>query len=171
MTRGWEYVHSRKPEEACDLFAQAVAEARFLHNPLVLVEALMALGQVECSLKHPASAVDSYREAADVAGNNGEAERQAEALIEIAALLEAQKRTEEGSTICDQLLALQQKQENDAALPRARALHMLARFQEHDTEHDELALLLQAAASLYETAGDHSHAAECQSQLAFLLGQ
>jgi len=171
LDRGREFARSRRPEEACDLFAQAVAEARFLHNPLLLVEALMALGQIECSLRHPATAADCYHEAALVAAHNAEPALQAEALIELAGTYLSQERTGDAARVCDELLAVTQKAEDGAALARARALHMLARIQESAVHHDELALLLQAAATLYEMAGDSTHAAECKSHLAFLLGQ
>ena len=171
MDKGWEYVRACKPEEACDLFAQAVAEARFIHNPLLLVEALMALGQTESGLQHPATAVDIYREAAAVAEHSGEPGSQVQALIEIAQTLFRQERTDEAAAVCDQLLAVIQKTEEDAPLARARALRMLAGIQEKMASQDELALLWQAAATLYEVAGDYAHADECKSQLAFLMGQ
>lgn len=171
MERGWDCVRAHNPEEACDLFAQAVAEARFVHSPLQLMDALMALGQTECGLRHPATSADCYREAAAVAEAAEEPARQSVALMEIAEIYFAQGRAEEAATLCDQLLAVPQKDENDAALARARALHMLARIQENSATYDELALLLQAAATLYEVAEQNQLAAECKSQLAFLLGQ
>jgi tetratricopeptide (TPR) repeat protein len=171
MDRGWKFVRARQTEEACDLFAQAVAEARFLERPVLLVEALMALGQTECGLRHSATAVDCFREAATVAEHHTEPALQAEALIEIAEILVQQQRNAEAAAVCDQLLAVVQKAENDAARARARALHLLARIQEKSAEQDELVLLWQAAAALYEVADENQMAAECKSNLAFLLGQ
>ena len=171
MNKGWAFVKANQPEEACDLFAQAVAEARFLHNPCVLLEALMALGATESGLRHPATALDCYREAVDVAAHHRMPREQAEAMAAVAELLVEQKRTEEAATVCDQLLSIVQKNEFDAATARAGALRMLARLNEAVAPIDELALLWQAAATLYEYAGELDLAAECKSQLAFLRGQ
>ncbi len=171
LDRGRAFVRTRQPEEACDMFAQAVAEARFLHHPGVLTEALMALGGTEGSLRHPATAVDCYREAAVVAEHSDQPVHQAEALMEIAEILLQQEKRDEAAGVCDQLLAVAQKAADDAPLPRARALCMLARIQENIASPEELVLMWQAAASLLESAGKLERAAECKAQLAFLLGQ
>lgn len=171
MDRGGKAVGARQPEEACDLFAQAVAEARFQENPQLLIDALMALGQTENGLRHPATAADCYREAAAVAEDSAAPARQAEALVEVAEILFHQQRTGQAAEVCDRVLAIPQKAENDAPRARARALHLLARLQENTANSEELILLWQAAATLYEVAQERQLAAECQSHLAFLLGQ
>ncbi|MDR3793752.1 MAG: hypothetical protein P4L03_10270 [Terracidiphilus sp.] len=171
LDKGWTALGNHQPEEACDLFAQAVAEARFIENYVLLANALMALGQTECGMNHPATAIDCYREAAAVCARAGDPARQAAALVEVAEILRTQKKTEASIAICEQLLALPQLSDNAAPLPRARALHMLALAGEDSANHDELALLLQAAAALYEAAGEPGRAAECKSNLAFLQGR
>jgi tetratricopeptide (TPR) repeat protein len=170
LDKGWTALGNHQPEEACDLFAQAVAEARFSSNPKFLTRALMALGKTECSMNHPATAIDCYREAAAVCERAGDPAGQVTALIEVAEIFRTQKKSEKTTAVCEQLLAIPQLSSSDAPLPRARALHMLAKASEYSADNDELALLLQAAAALYETAGECERAAECKSDLAFLQG-
>jgi hypothetical protein len=171
LDKGWAALGNHQPEEACDLFAQAVAEARFAGNPAFLASALMALGQTECGMNHPATAIDCYREAAGVCEHAGDSAGQVTALVEVAAIFRAHKKTEDSNAVCEQLLAVPQLSSDAAPLPRARALHMLALSCEDSASHDELELLLQAATALYEVAGELGRAAKCKSQLAFLQGQ
>lgn len=171
LDRGKDALEGHHPEEACDLFAQAVAEARFVQDPAPLIEALMELGQTESSLRHPATALDCYREAATVSEVADALELQANALIEAAKILRGQNKNDEASALCQHILALVEPGSQAALLPRARALRMLAHIQEDSATPDKLALLWQAAAALYESAGETARAAECKSQLAFLLGQ
>lgn len=171
LDRGRNALQGHHPEEASDLFAQAVAEARFVQDPEPLIEALMELGQTESTLRHPASALDCYREAAAVSEVASKLEQQAEALVESAKILRSQNKKDEAAALCNRILALAAPGSQIALLPRARALRMLAHIQEETARPDELALLWQTAASLYESAGELARAAECKSQLAFLLGQ
>ena len=174
LDKGWEAVRSHQLEEACDLFAQSVAEARFVPDPTLLISALMALGAIESDLQHPSKALESFREASTVSECAASPARQAEALIEAAKILRRQRKNTEAAGICDQILSLFAPASNEALLPRARALRVLARIKE-DAEDaansEELILLWQAAATLYEAAGEQERLDECKSQIAFLLGQ
>jgi tetratricopeptide (TPR) repeat protein len=171
IERGLAALSNRQPEQACDLFAQAVAEARWVNDPAVLAQALMTLGQTEHSLQHPATALDSYREAAAVCAQAGDAAGQAEALAETAKVLRAQGKTNQAEAACEQLLELLQPLPDPPALVRARALRMLALLKEKTASEDELLLLWHAAATLYEADEKPERAAECHAHLAFLMGR
>jgi tetratricopeptide (TPR) repeat protein len=171
LKRGLEAYKSHRPEEALDLLAQAVAEARWVANPALLAHALMTLGQVECEMKHPATALDCYSEAASVCEHAANLHGQAEALARTAEILRGQGKTARAEAACNQVIALCESQADAHPLPHASALRCMALLKDGTAEAEELHLLWLAASALYEAAGDGDRLAECKSQLAFLLGQ
>ena len=66
LTSGYEALHGKRIHDARDLFAQAVAECRWITDRSLLVKALRALGHVERDLDHRTTALQCYRRAAAI---------------------------------------------------------------------------------------------------------
>ena len=171
LKRGLDAYKNHRPEDALDLLAQAVAEARWVANPALLARALRTLGQVECEMKHPATALDCYFEAASVCEHAADLPGQADSLARIADILRGQGKAARAEAVCNQVFALCQSQADAPLLPHASALRCMALLKDGTAGAEELHLLWLAASTLYESAGDTVRLAECKSHLAFLLGQ
>jgi tetratricopeptide (TPR) repeat protein len=169
LERGWQAERDLQPDEARDLFAQAVAEARWVAKPLLLVRALMALGETEHRLQHLARALDSYVEATSVCQKYGNLIGQAAAMLKAAGVLNEQKKPAEAEAAFAHSLELCRTAADAPPLPQARALHGLALLKE-PTAPEEAVLLWQAATSLYDAAGESELKAECKRHAAFLMG-
>lgn len=125
LERGREAREAGRPDEASDLFLQAVAEARWAGKPALLVHALMTQGRAARSMKRLEAALHSFHEAAALCSGNGGVE--AEALLEIAAVLREQEKTAEAKAAYHR--ALDRIQSNPIASPfdEARCLHKVWR--------------------------------------------
>jgi len=165
LERGREAREAGRPDEASDLFLQAVAEARWAGKPALLVHALMTQGRAARSMKRLEAALHSFHEAAALCSGNGGVE--AEALLEIAAVLREQEKTAEAKAAYHRALDRIQSNPVASSFDEARCLQGLATLEEA-TNPEEAVLLWQGATSLYAAAQAHDRCAECQQHLAFL---
>lgn len=160
-------------EEARDLFAQAVAESRFLADPALLIRSLRSLAQTERDLRHPDTAIKCYREAAQLQRKHGDELGWAHSVRHIADILRGQKKLAEAEAAYLEALAVYSSHLDRLPLDHANALRGLAVLKDltldKTGETEEVLLLWRAAKSLYQTAGVEAGIAECASHIAFLL--
>lgn len=168
LTRGREALEAGDHEHACDLYLQAVGEARCCDNVSLLVHALMTQGRAARTLHRGAQALRSLREAATLAAREGDGVVEAEAMLEAAAVLREQKQPEEAEAAYHKALDRIQANPNSSPFDEARCLQGLALLKEA-AKPEEAALFWQGAATLYKAAGAHERSNECEQRVAFLL--
>lgn len=168
LTRGREAFEAGEQEHACDLYLQAVGEARCCDRPALLTHALMTQGRAARTLHRYDQALRSFREAAEQATRQQEPAVASEALLEIAAVLREQKLTEASEAAYRTALEQIRAQANSSPFDEARCLQGLALLAE-EKNPEEASLLWQGAATLYKTAGASERSNECQQRVAFLL--
>lgn len=155
--------------EARDLYAQAVAEARWVEGATSLSGALRTFGGIERRLLHLDTSLQAYAEAASVSHRQGDLAGEVEALLASGEILAGRKQIPEAEKILNHALELSQAAQDPQPLPQARALHGLALLSEVSNPQETL-LLWQAAATMYEAAGSEEKVTECKRYVAFLLG-
>jgi len=156
-------------EDARDCYAQAVAEARWVDKPALLAQCLRTLAEAEHQLRHQASALDSYTEAALVSQHLGDAANQARALLAVAEIYLEQKSPSEAEKAYDQVITLCEAKPGVDAHLQAQAFHGMAKLTEVRKPAESL-LLWQAAITLYEAAGENEKLSACKLHVAFLTG-
>lgn len=156
-------------DEARDLYAQAVAEARWVEGAQPLAHALRTLGGIERRLQHLDTALQAYAEASAASQRQGDLAGEVEALLATGEILAERKQTQPAEQALNRALELCQMEQEPQPLPQARALHALAQLSEVSNPQETL-LLWQAAATMYEAAGSEEKLAECKRYVAFLLG-
>ena len=169
LASGYEARLEQRFDDARDLFAQAVAESRFLLDRSVLVKSLKALGQAERDLQHPTTAVKHYREAASLQQNERDRFGWAHSIRHVADILREQKVFAEAEAAYEQALDVYAQDPETSPLDYANALRGLALLKDHASDPDEVLLLWRAARALYEKAGVEQGVAECARHIAFLL--
>lgn len=169
LARGHQARTEHRLEEARDLFAQAVAEARFLPERTLLIRALKALAQIERDLRHPTTAIKHYREAAALQQAAGDSLGWAHSIRHIADILREQKTLAEAESLYEQALSIYRTDPEARPLDHANALRGLALLKDHSGDPEEVLLLWRAAQALYDKAGVQAGIAECARHIAFLL--
>lgn len=170
LAKGYEARRENLVEEARDLFAQAVAESKWIPNLDLRARALEALGQMECDLNHPSSALRHYREAAEIHRGQGHPLAQAHAIRQVADILRGQKMVPEAEVAYSEALAIYRGQPDTAPLDLANLLRGYAQLRDAAGDQEQALLFWMEASHLYETAGDKAGVAECKSQIAFMTG-
>ena len=158
-------------EEARDLFAQAVAESRWVADPALLAKALKALGQIERELQHGATAIDCYSEAVAIYRGTGDRLACADALRHIADILAEQNSLTEAEAVYSEALEIYRIHAQANPLEQAHAMRGLAQLKSGGEAHEEALFLWQGASHLYGAAGESARVAECDAHVAFLLGR
>jgi tetratricopeptide (TPR) repeat protein len=169
LASGHQARREHRLEEARDLFAQAVAEYRFLSDRSRLVSSLKALGQAERDLRHPNTAIKCYREAAALQQTSGDQLGWAHSIRHVADILREQKNDTEAESAYNDTLAVYSTHSDTAPLDHANALRGFALLKDHSGDREQALLLWRAAKALYETSGVEAGVAECASHIAFLL--
>lgn len=158
-------------QEARDLFAQAVAESRWVADTALLAKALKALGQIERELKHGGTAIDCYSEAVGIYRGSGDRLACASALRHIAEILAEQKSLIEAEAVYSEALEIYRTHAEANPLEQAHAMRGLAQLKSGGQAHEEALFLWQGASHLYGAAGEAARVAECDAHVAFLLGR
>jgi tetratricopeptide (TPR) repeat protein len=171
LARGREARRENRLEEARDLVAQAVAECRFMKDPPLLARALKALGQAERDLKHTSTALQCYREAVAIYRDRGDKLAKAHGIRHIADILREQKAGAEAEKAYDKALAIYRAHPETPPLDLANTLRGFALLKEGAGDGEEAVLLWYQALDLYSRAGVQAGVAECQSNIAFLMGR
>lgn len=171
LTKGCEALRENLPEDARDLFAQAVAECRWVKDPALLAKALKALGQMERDLHHRGTALDCYREAAGIYRNLEDQLACADAIRHIAEIFGEQNLPAEAEACYEEALEIYRTHPEAAPLDQAHAMRGLALLKNSADAHEEAGLLWQGASHLYAAAGEPAKVAECDAHVAFLLGR
>jgi tetratricopeptide (TPR) repeat protein len=157
--------------DAQELFAQAVAECRYVEDPRLLATALKALGQVERDLQHPAAAIKCYAQAAAIYEELSDNLPLAHSVRHIADILREQKRAAEAEHAYNQALEIYRPSPEALPLDVADAVRGLALLKDGAGAQEDALLLWQEACHYYTEAGAAARISECQASIAFLMGQ
>jgi len=171
LIQGREASGEGRLDDARDLVAQAVAEARFVKDKAPLGKALRALGQAERALKHQDSAIQCYREAAAISLALGDRLAWAHAIRHVADILREHKRTTEAADWYSKVLEVYRTHPQALPLDHANALRGFALLKDSAGDTEEALLMWQGASTLYSTAGVAAGVAEAQGHIAFMLGR
>ena len=171
LAKGYEARRENLVEEARDLFAQAVAESKWIPDLELRAKALEALGQVERDLKHPDSALKHYREAAELHRKHGQMQNLAHCIRHLADILREQKSLPESETAYSEALAIYRSQPETTPLALANLLRGYALLRDAAGDEEQALLFWMEASHLYEAAGVAAGVAECKSQIAFMTGR
>ena len=171
LAKGYEARRENLVEEARDLFAQAVAESKWIPDLALRAKALEALGQVECELNHPSSALKHYREAAEIHREQGHPLALAGVIRQIADIQRGQKQVPEAEAAYKEALAIYRGQAETAPLDQANLLRGYALLRDAAGDQEEALLFWMEASHLFETAGDKAGVAESKSHIAFMTGR
>jgi tetratricopeptide (TPR) repeat protein len=158
-------------DDARDLLAQAVVEARWLRNQGMQATALKAWGQVERDLKHPDTAVKCYREAAGIYRALGDRLGEAHSIRHVGDIFREQKSAKEAASSYDQALEIYRNHPATPSLDLANTLRGVALLKEAAGADEDALFCWQEACQLYAEAGVDAGVAEAQNNIAFLLGQ
>ncbi len=169
LAGGYQACREHRFEEARDLFAQAVAESRFLPDRSALITSLKALGSAERDLRHPTTAIKCYRDAAALQHTTGDQLGWAHSIRHVADILREQKLPREAEAAYDQVLVVYAQRPDPPVLDYANALRGLALLKDHAGDVEEALHLWRAARAKYEAAGVEAGITECQTHIAFLL--
>jgi tetratricopeptide (TPR) repeat protein len=171
LVKGREARAEHRLVEAQELYAQAVAECRWVKNPPLLAKALNALGQVERDLHHSSTAIDCYRQAAAIYRELDAQVGLAHTIRHIADILREQKRSADAEKAYNEALEIYRSNPDAPGLDLANALRGFALLKDGNGAGEEALLLWQEASYLYAAAGVEAGVSECKMQIAFLMGQ
>ncbi len=171
IAHGRQSRSERRLDDAKDVFLAAVAMGRKCHETALLVDALLGLAQVERDLKNSVSSIRYYTDAADLLREQDQPLRLAHTVRHVADIEREMGNLEKAAALYEESLTLYRNQPQPPPLDLANAVRGYALLTEARGQDEQATLLWQEALVLYERVGVQTGVAECQSQLAFLLGR
>ncbi len=171
MTNGREARAENRLEESRDLFAQAVAECRWVKDNTLLARALKGLAQAERDLQHPTTALQCYREAAQIYRALDDRLAYAHTIRHSADVHRGQNTLPDAARLYEEALEIYRTHPDALPLDHANALRGFALLQDAAGHPEEALFLWQGASHLYSAAGVQAGFAEAEQHIAFLLGR
>jgi tetratricopeptide (TPR) repeat protein len=164
--------HSEKRfADAKKYFAQAVERCHKINDRMLLAQALSGLGQIERDMGNAGAALKHYTDAVTLRRAQDDPLSLAHALRHVGDILRDQLQLEKAAPFYEEALEIYRKAEHAPPLDFANALRDYALLKTDLNDPDEAIYIWHEAMAHYAEAGVQAGVADCQSQIAFLLGR
>jgi tetratricopeptide (TPR) repeat protein len=171
LSRGYEARCEKRLADAKQWFTSAAERCRKANDRPLLAEALCGLGQIERDSGDTAQALRHYSEALALRRAGNDSLGVAYTIRHIADILRGQGQTAKAEPLYAEALGIYRNDRQTRPLDLANIIRGFAILKADLNDPDEATFLWHEAMALYEQAGVKEGVAECQSQIAFLMGQ
>jgi tetratricopeptide (TPR) repeat protein len=171
VARGDEAHSEKRLADARNLFAEAVDRCRRANDRLLLAQALSGLGQVERDMGNSVQALRHYRDVVALYRAQGNPLLLAHAVRYVGDLLREQGQPGKAEPFYAEALGIYRNHAQTQPLDLANTIRGCALLKADLGDPEEATFLWHEAMALYEEAGVPVGVTECQSELAFLMGQ
>ena len=169
IASGYKARKGHRPEQAKEVFSEAVRLSRKTAAPLLLASSLTGLGQIERDLDHNDAAVQHYREAVGILkGEPPDRLRFAHTIRHLADILREDGSPEEAAACYEEALKAYREHKETPPLDLANALRGFALLKGGIGENEQANSLWREARSLYESVNVQAGVEESERQIARL---
>jgi tetratricopeptide (TPR) repeat protein len=158
-------------DDAKDCFVAAVAQGRKTRDQTQFVQALTELGQLDRQLGNLTSALKHYLDVVAIYRAQKNSLLLAHAVREVADIYREQGQVDKAVPFYQEALEIYRLQELAPPLELADSLRGYALLAADTADPEETMMLWYEAMAHYAEAGSADRVAECQSQIAFLMGR
>lgn len=171
LSRGYEARGEKRLADARQMFAAAVERCQKANDRLLLAQALSGLGQIERDMGNPAQALRHYSDAVALRRAQDDPLALAHSLRHVADILREQGHAGKAEPCYAEALGIYRSHQKAPRLDLANAIRGYALLKADLGDPEEATFLWHEAMALYAEAGVQAGVADCQSQIAFLMGR
>ena len=168
IASGYEARKDRRPEQAKEIFREAVRLSRNSADPMLLASSLTGLGQIERDLDNNNAALEHYREAVGILKGEPNRLRFAHTIRHLADILREDGSAEEAAPCYEEALRVYREYTETPPLDLANTLRGFALLKVRLGETEQANSLWQEARSLYESLGVRAGVEESERHIAHL---
>ena len=168
IEEGYKARRAGRPEEARQLFREAVELCRAAGNPEPLSRALKGLGQMERDLKNNLEALRHYREAAEIDRGLPDPLRFAHTIRHVADILRNERDFDPARVCYEEALSVYRTHKEAPDLDLANAIRGFAVLKTATGEREEAIALWREAGNLYRAVNVQPGVAESEQQIEML---
>jgi len=168
IASGYKARKERQPEQAKEIFSEAVRLSRNAADPLLLAGSLTGLGQIERDLDNNIAALQHYREAVGILKGESKRLRFAHTIRHLADLLREGGSFAEAAGCYEEALRVYREHTETPALDLANTLRGFALLKAGMGEAERANSLWHEARSLYELVNVQSGVEESERHIARL---
>jgi len=168
IASGYKARKERQPEQAKEIFSEAVRLSRNAADPLLLAGSLTGLGQIERDLDNNIAALQHYREAVGILKGESKRLRFAHTIRHLADILREGGSFAEAAGCYEEALRVYREHTETPALDLANALRGFALLKAGMGEAERANSLWHEARSLYELVNVRSGVEESERHIARL---
>ena len=168
IASGYKARKGHRPEQAKEVFSEAVRLSRKTADALLLASSLTGLGQIERDLDHNDAAVQHYREAVGILKGEPDRLRFAHTIRHLADILREDGSPEEAAACYEEALKVYREHTETPPLDLANALRGFALLKGGIGENEQASSLWREARSLYESVNVQAGVEESERQIARL---
>ena len=168
IASGYEARKERRPEQAKEVFAEAVRLSRKAADPLLLASSLTGLGQIERDLDNNNAALQHYREAVEILKGEPSRLRFAHTIRHLADILREDGSPEEAAACYGEALKVYREHTETPPLDLANTLRGFALLKGGMGENEQANSLWREARSLYKSVNVQAGVEESERQIAQL---
>ena len=166
---GYKARKAGRPEQAKEIFSQAVRWSRQVADSALLASSLVGLGQIERDLNHTDVALRHYREAVDILRTSPHQLRFAHAIRHLADILRENGSPEDAVHCYVEALNVYREHAETPPLDLANTLRGFALLKGDVGDKEEAKSLWQEARSLYHLVNVQAGVKESERQIARLM--
>jgi tetratricopeptide (TPR) repeat protein len=168
IASGYKLRKELRPEEAHEIFLEAVRLSRKAVDPALLASSLIGLGQIERDLKNSHAALQYYREAVDILRSEPKQLRFAHAIRHLADILREDGSPKDAAVYYEEALKIYGEHAETPRLDLANALRGFALLKGGIGENEEAKSLWREARSLYQSVNVQAGVEESERRIAAL---